>query len=182
MEATRVCRVCGDAKPLDKDNFQWLRSESQFRTICKQCSNERQVAWRAQDRARGRKYSADDYVKHREKRLAASLARAAGNREVNRAYNRQWRADLKAEMQAAYGGRCACCDEREPAFLTLEHARRDGNVHRKALGGQMQVYCELKRRGWPTEGYELLCWNCQMATSRGAVCPHKLRAFTRTAA
>jgi hypothetical protein len=170
---TRQCRTCGEAKSLSSDSFQWIATAHRFRTICKACDNARRRAYHAANRPRQRAWASRHYARNREKLQADARKRAATNRTERRAYNRQWRAALKVEMHAAYGGKCACCGESEPRFLTLEHARRDGNVHRRRLGGQMQVYCELKRLGWPRDGYELLCWNCQMATSRGDVCPHK---------
>lgn len=84
-----------------------------------------------------------------------------------------YRADLRAEMIAAYGARCACCDEAHPEFLTLEHKNLDGAAHRAAVGrnGQAQVL-DLKRRGWPKEGYTLLCFNCNLASYHHGSCPH----------
>lgn len=34
------------------------------------------------------------------------------------------------------------------------------------------VYADLRRRGWPQEGYRLLCWNCNAMTRYGRTCPH----------
>jgi len=101
-------------------------------------------------------------------------------------WNRESRERLKADMFAAYGDSCACCGERAPAFLTLDHVNRDGNVHRAKLGGRnvaspRQILLDLKRQGWPKEGYRVLCINCNFATRFGALCPHLLRADTHLA-
>lgn len=84
------------------------------------------------------------------------------------------RAKLRAELIDAYGGRCACerCPETNPAFLTLEHVDGDGKAHRAVAGSH--TYADLRRRGWPQEGYTLLCWNCNAATRWGRTCPHML--------
>lgn len=76
------------------------------------------------------------------------------------------------ELVAAYGGKCSCpaCPEGNPAFLTLEHVNRDGGEHRKRVGSH--VYADLRRRGFPQEGYTLLCWNCNAMTRYGKTCPH----------
>ncbi|MDY7101563.1 MAG: hypothetical protein S0880_10285 [Actinomycetota bacterium] len=76
-------------------------------------------------------------------------------------------------MVAAYGGRCACpqCPETNPAFLTLDHENRDGKEHRKRVGSH--TYADLRRRGWPKEGFRLLCWNCNAMTRHGQPCPHE---------
>jgi len=79
----------------------------------------------------------------------------------------------RAEMVEAYGGRCSCprCPETNPAFLTLEHLNGDGAAHRKAVG-RGHAIADLRRRGWPKDGYTLLCWNCNCATRGGKICPH----------
>jgi hypothetical protein len=89
----------------------------------------------------------------------------------------KWRSALKlrAEMVAAYGGKCSCCGETELVFLTLEHINGDGAYHRELLRtlGGYKVWADLRRRGWPKDGFTILCWNCHMATCHGRPCPHK---------
>jgi hypothetical protein len=80
---------------------------------------------------------------------------------------------LRLELVAAYGGACSCCGECREPFLSLDHIRRDGSKHRRLVGGNQAVYRDLKRRGWPTDGYRLLCMNCNFATRYGARCPHE---------
>jgi hypothetical protein len=79
---------------------------------------------------------------------------------------------IRDEMLAAYGGQCTCpkCPETNPAFLTLEHVNGTGKEHRKQVGSH--AYADLRRRGWPKDGYTLLCWNCNCATKGGKTCPH----------
>jgi hypothetical protein len=64
----------------------------------------------------------------------------------------------------------------EEAFLTIEHLNRDGAEHRRQLnsGGGSSVWRDLRRRGWPKDGYTILCWNCNLATRFGELCPHKI--------
>jgi hypothetical protein len=47
----------------------------------------------------------------------------------------------------------------------------DGKTHRLKVGSH--VYADLRRRGFPQEGYRLLCWNCNSATRFGRTCPHE---------
>jgi hypothetical protein len=77
------------------------------------------------------------------------------------------------EMVAAYGGCCACanCPETNTAFLCLDHVNGDGKAHRMKVGSH--TYSDLRRQGWPQEGYRLLCWNCNAATRFGRTCPHE---------
>ena len=110
------------------------------------------------------------------------------NPELARQYCRDSRTRIRSELIAAYGGRCVCCGETAAAFLTLDHTNHDGKEHRAAFGGRgiatsFQVYSDLKRRGWPTDGFRLLCMNCNFATRFGAACPHdELFASLETAA
>jgi hypothetical protein len=77
-------------------------------------------------------------------------------------------------MLAAYGGRCACCDEDESLFLELDHIESDGHQHRREIGrGSGATYRHLKKLGWPKAGYQLLCANCNAGKARnGGRCPH----------
>jgi len=77
------------------------------------------------------------------------------------------------ELIEAYGGQCACanCPETNSAFLTLEHINGGGKQHRAVVG--RHAYADLRRRGWPKEGYTLLCWNCNAMTRFGRICPHE---------
>lgn len=81
----------------------------------------------------------------------------------------------QSELIDAYGGRCACCGEREPAFLTLDHIGGGGNRHRRLSGGDRKMKQEIKRLGFPKDKYRLLCMNCQIATRFGRTCPHQLK-------
>jgi len=109
--------------------------------------------------SRGRYW--DDPEKHREQQRESQARTRKRNRD---------------EMVAAYGGHCACprCPETNPAFLTLEHVNRDGKTHRAKVGSH--TYADLRRRGWPKEGYALLCWNCNAMTRFGRTCPHEIAA------
>lgn len=85
------------------------------------------------------------------------------------------RAKLVAEVVAAYGGRCECCGEDEPRFLTVDHPNDDGAQHRRDTGGGSHFYTWLRRQGFPPE-YRLLCFNCNIGRARnGGVCPHERR-------
>lgn len=103
-----------------------------------------------------RRYEADPETARR-------LARESGIRTRQR---------LRDQMVAAYGGRCACvaCPERNSAFLTLDHIQGDGKEHRARVGSHS--YADLRRKGWPQDGYRLLCWNCNAMTRNGKRCPH----------
>lgn len=93
-------------------------------------------------------------------------------RRLSRESQARARKRNRDEMVAAYGGKCTCpkCPETNPAFLTLEHVNGTGKEHRAQVGSH--TYADLRRRGWPKEGYTLLCWNCNGMTRGGRTCPH----------
>lgn len=75
------------------------------------------------------------------------------------------RKTLKLEMIVAYGERCVLCGEVHWEFLTIDHINGGGTEHRRAIGSK-DIYAWLKRRGWPKNGYRLLCANCNCSQTR----------------
>jgi hypothetical protein len=95
------------------------------------------------------------------------------NAQKRNELNRVWRAALKAEIILAYGGKCRCCGESEPKFLTVDHTENDGHKHRLQIGnGGMTTYRWLRKNGFPKKGFQLLCFNCNLAKSFFGACPH----------
>lgn len=152
-----ACSVCGQNKPLKP------RSGGHF-TWCADCHRQKR-----------RKYDATYQAKPSKAKLKRRIDRAyaKNNYEKTRAANRASVLKLRREMIAAYGGACTCCGETHEEFLTLEHMRQDGAEHRRRAGGCWAVYRELRRLGWPKDGYTVLCMNCNWAARLQIVCPHK---------
>jgi len=69
------------------------------------------------------------------------------------------------------GGKCACCGETHPAFLTLDHVQNDGakdrRLHRHLLMRR------IINEGFPRDKYQVLCWNCNAAKHFAGACPHQ---------
>jgi hypothetical protein len=119
-----------------------------------------------------RKEEKEYYHKNRDKILRRSQGYRKRNASGFRKSGLRYRNKLRSELISAYGGKCSCCGESQFLFLTLEHLNHDGQEHRKIFGN-LGVYRDLKRSGYPKDKYTVLCWNCNMATRYGAVCPHK---------
>lgn len=89
---------------------------------------------------------------------------------------RAYRLALKLEAYDAYGGvRCACCDEAEELFLSLDHVDNNGGELRRHSRREQgtSLYKRLRDDGYPP-GYQVLCMNCNHGKSRNeGVCPHK---------
>lgn len=101
------------------------------------------------------------------------------------AWARKWRADHVGEDRqrrrayalrdrltalAAYGNRCACCGETRPEFLSIDHVNNDGAAHRREIGsGNLPAW--LRAHNYPA-GFQVLCYNCNMAKAFFGSCPH----------
>ena len=114
---------------------------------------------------------------HREKCRANTAAWYTKSRPRIREEYKVAARQLRAELLFAYGNRCSCCGIDTEAFLTLDHINRDGKQHRAQARAQFGVYADLKMRGWPKDGYRLLCMNCNWATRFGNACPHVLEGM-----
>lgn len=100
-------------------------------------------------------------------------SRRPSRRLANRKRLRDEKRRLLSEAIAAYGGRCECCGETEPMFLTIDHVR----ARHSTEGTGVSMYRELRRAGWPKDDYRLMCFNCNCGRERaGGVCPHRMRA------
>lgn len=79
---------------------------------------------------------------------------------------------LRREVFNAYGGPvCACCEEDEYDFLTLDHINNDGAEQRKKYGSNPRVLQVIKQQGFP-EGYQVLCANCNTSKGKTGICVH----------
>lgn len=67
------------------------------------------------------------------------------------------RLKLKLETIIAYGEKCTKCAESNPLFLTLDHVHNNGYFD-KDKG--VSLYKKLKELGYPKNGLQLLCHNC----------------------
>lgn len=87
---------------------------------------------------------------------------------------RRWRMDIREDVIAAYGGRCSCCGESEPEFLTLDHVNNDGAEHRRAnaLSTGIKAWKWARDNQHP-QNLQLLCWNCNCAKGIYGSCPHQ---------
>ena len=108
----------------------------------------------------------------------------------NTCYQRQWRNNnkesvskiarksirrLKLDMIEAYGNVCECCGENIPEFLALDHINGGGTKERNRISNSSGsgFYRKMKKRGWPKNGYRLLCHNCNLSLGFFGYCPHK---------
>lgn len=114
-----------------------------------------------------------DYAKNKEAYIARAVQYNKENKEKHNQSNKTWRWKIRLEMIEAYGGKCVCCGETEPQFLTIDHINNDGYSKRLAgEGSGATLYMKLKKLDWPKEEYQLLCMNCNFAKGHFGCCPH----------
>jgi len=137
--------------------------------------NEYMARWRLKHRDEVNAKARQRRAINPEKYNASSRKNREKHKEKYRNFRKQDSQKAKAEMISAYGSVCVCCGENNPPFLTLEHTNHDGKAHRDKFGGGVGTYRDLRRRGWPKDGYTLLCMNCNFATRYGDKCPHQIK-------
>lgn len=97
------------------------------------------------------------------------------HREKIRAQDKARNLRIKFQVIEHYGGKCVCCGENIPAFLTIDHIVGGGNKHREKIGvtsGTAFRYWLIKNN-FP-DGFQVLCFNCNCGRSvNNGICPHK---------
>ncbi len=177
------CRGCNKLKL--PSSF-YKRGSGRLRIKCKKCYNsylteyrsnnkdvikKRQQRWAKENSKIVKIKRAARYVKNKRKVLRYCKEYYIKNRSAVRARYQRYKWKLKLQVINAYGGKCSCCPENEPKFLTIEHINKDGKAHRAAVGN---VYIDIRNRGFPPE-YTIHCFNCNIAKSLFGVCPHQLK-------
>lgn len=168
-EGRKLCPTCKEWKPLTVEYFPRSGMNRKFGANCKPCHVR--VGTRNE---KARLIRDPEYLMKRRKEWAAyrrkrRIVRPGLDAEIKRRTEQK----LRSAMVQAYGGACSCCRETELQFLTLEHIKGDGKLHRALVGEGAPVWRDLKRQGWPKDGFTILCWNCHMSTRNGRACPHK---------
>lgn len=139
-----------------------LRKSKIYREANKEALAASKKRRREENRDKEKKRRSDYYLRNKE-------AVNAKNRENNK----KTTVRLKLQTIQAYGGRCGCCGEANPCFLTIDHIN-GRSIEEKAtreLCGYA-LYKSLRDRGYPTENYQLLCMNCNFAKGLYGSCPH----------
>jgi hypothetical protein len=143
---TKTCTKCKVEKPIERFGKRKNRP-SGLNTHCKDC----QAAY-----MRTRYRVTDSY------------------REWLRGYSKKRYYELKAQLIEAYGGKCQCCGETEPKFLTIDHINGDGAEQRRnGEGSGGPFYYRLRTLGFPKDVYRLLCYNCNCSRRQFGQCPHE---------
>jgi hypothetical protein len=186
---TKRCTKCGEVKPLN-DFYGKGGNRKGHHAACKPCHSRESVK-------SAQKYWGDRAPKARSRKMLqyrsrkeAGLCVACGKTEsrdttvlcdacfqTQREANPQYEAKMWSAAIEAYGGRCVCCGESHPYFLTLDHVNGDGAAEKRTYPSGSTVRWAYKN-GFP-DSLRLLCWNCNCARYfRGdGGCPHETGEF-----
>jgi hypothetical protein len=89
---------------------------------------------------------------------------------------------VRVRVTERLGGKCFCCGETEPMFLTIDHKDGDGAAHRRELnniGGKLYIW--LAGRPEEDHRFQVACWNCNSGRDlNGGLCPHQVPAVLGT--
>jgi len=156
------CSKCG-VKLTDKNWYPSFRKRNSC--ICKKCDYEKTKRWRQNNRDKYNQMAKMWYQKNRDK--------------CNQS-QREKRHRLKNEVIDAYGGKCACCGETRKEYLSIDHVNGNGNKHKREIGAgnSEDLYRWLKQNDYP-EGFQVLCFNCNMGKRNFSVCPHNEEIFKK---
>lgn len=97
------------------------------------------------------------------------------NLEIIRLRNERKR--LRKEVISHYSPdrKCTCCGESNIEFLTIDHINGGGGKDRKLVNqGGTGFLRHLKKNNYP-DGFQVLCWNCNLGRAHYGICPHKDR-------
>jgi len=157
-----VCREC--SVMLTDEN--WYPSDKKGHSyICKKCSFEKNKIWQQNNR--------DRYIQSMKKWYQ-------NNRDRYDQSQREYRHRLINDVINGYGGKCACCDETRKEYLSIDHIDGNGNKQRREIGvsSSREFYCWLRQNNYP-EGFQVLCFNCNMGKGNYSVSPHNKEVFEK---
>ena len=110
-------------------------------------------------------------------RMASARYKKRYPERVN-AQQKRLRDKYRAKIITHYGGRCVCCGESEPKFLSIDHINGDGRKHRELIGAGKQgkaygtFYRWIIAHNFPLT-LQLLCYNCNLSKGFYGKCPHQ---------
>ena len=133
---------------------------------CKKCEIKRALKERGNNLEINRKQGRESYHRNLEKNLKRQAL-----------YRKKSRFDaLKYYSKGKFT--CNCCGEDDYNFLSIDHIHGGGTKERKeGKGGGHFLYRRLKKEGYP-KGFQVLCYNCNVAKGIFKICPHKKKPMT----
>jgi len=80
--------------------------------------------------------------------------------------HRRYRVKLRDAVFNLLGAACSMCSESNVLFLTIDHINGRGNVERKSIKDNDQIYIKIRDDESYREGFQLMCMNCNVLKYR----------------
>lgn len=142
-------------------------------------SNARSREWYERNKEKAIAYGRRYYRENRERILARDKEYTKRNLHWISKRNGEKKKRMKLSVKMYLGGKCACCGEREPEFLTVDHIHGGGSKIRNKQGFRRnevyywEIYRAMKSGVSVASKYQLLCSNCNLSKHLGGMCAHK---------
>lgn len=163
------CAGCEQDKPLDEFHNN-KRGKDGKHHRCKSCASAYNKARRnSPERVKQRTEYNRRWREANPDKVAAWRPKAA--KRTREAYRLK-----RLEVMEAYGGKCVCCSEDEPVFLTLDHEHGrgkslDADKERSGTGTIYRLHALLPELDLDIR---ILCWNCNSGRYfNSGICPHQ---------
>jgi len=173
----KTCSKCKKSLPLTPKYFTRGGVQTDgYSCYCKQCIKTYTKIWRLKNPSKVKDMDKKAYQKNSNKSKEKSKRWRLLNKERNNELQLISRNRLKEDTFNYYSGNnpvCICCGEQHFKFLTLDHidAHKNGNHTDKPRSG-FKLYRWLRSHNFPS-GFQILCYNCNLAKGHYGVCPHK---------
>lgn len=187
---TFKCARCGLQKPIEERFSKQRCIDCASHRICWSCRERKPIVAFPQETSKGcseclrtgraKKNKAANAKRRYSENRRTILNRNARWKRINSAKYREQQARKSKEQRTRatdavlrhYGGRCDCCGESEPLFLSIDHIDGNGGLHRRMVG-RANMWVWLFQNDFPP-GFRLLCFNCNTGRYRnGGRCPHE---------
>jgi hypothetical protein len=165
--STLTARERAMKKFKEKHPDYWHEKNAEFYRNNREQQKKRRKDYYAENSEEQRKYGREYYAENREEILMKQKKSSK-----RKAYHQRYYRELKQRVITAYGGKCECCSDTHFEFLTIDHTNGGGRQDRTKHRGA-GFYADLEKRGFPKDGYRLLCMNCNFALGIYGHCPHQ---------
>lgn len=156
-----------------------------FYNKCKECVKEDSALYREKNPEKRRLAEKEWRKRNYEKAITYQRRWVKEHKDRIPDYAKKHNEKNKKLVLDAYGvngiHECACCGEGTIEFLSIDHKNGGGNKHRRELqsnGKGGNFYRWLRKEGFP-QGYQILCYNCNLAKGFYGKCPHTKRVGDR---
>jgi 5-methylcytosine-specific restriction endonuclease McrA len=109
------------------------------------------------------------YLRNRIRRRLRGTPKTTGPQQRQR--KTRQRALYRLQVLIMLGGQCVCCQESDPAMLTIDHTQGHGTQERREYGGA-DYYRQMLANQRTPERLRILCQNCHHALNCWGACSH----------